>query len=164
MTDVHHQFADVVVTDCFDRESGPPGGHPVVLLHGFPPARSRSCNLIPQLADRYRVIAPDHLGFGLSDAPSVNDFDYTFDALADLTSLLLADLGVERYAIYVHDYGAPVGWRLALASPGVGQCDHYPERQRLRSRFRAGLLETGVGREPRYGAERGHRGSSAPKP
>jgi pimeloyl-ACP methyl ester carboxylesterase len=69
------------------------------------------------LADRYRVIAPDHLGFGLSDAPAADEFEYTFDALTALTSGLLANLGVQRYAVYVHDYGAPIGWRLALADP-----------------------------------------------
>jgi pimeloyl-ACP methyl ester carboxylesterase len=74
-------------------------------------------NLIPQLADDYHVIAPDHLGFGFSDAPATADFDYTFDALADLTEHLLAQLGVDRYAIYVQDYGAPIGWRLALRNP-----------------------------------------------
>jgi pimeloyl-ACP methyl ester carboxylesterase len=74
-------------------------------------------HLIPRLADRYRVIAPDYLGFGLSDAPQVNRFTYTFDALAGLTVGLLRRLGVGRYAMYVQDYGAPVGWRLALRSP-----------------------------------------------
>ncbi|MGY2081497.1 alpha/beta fold hydrolase [Modestobacter sp. SYSU DS0657] len=73
--------------------------------------------LIPRLADRHRVIAPDMLGFGLSDAPPVTEFDYTFDALADLTAGLLRELGVTRYAVYVQDYGAPVGWRLALRDP-----------------------------------------------
>jgi pimeloyl-ACP methyl ester carboxylesterase len=73
--------------------------------------------LVPALADRYHVIAPDHLGFGLSDAPPVEEFDYTFDALTDLTAGLLRELGVERYAIYVQDYGAPIGWRLALRDP-----------------------------------------------
>jgi pimeloyl-ACP methyl ester carboxylesterase len=63
------------------------------------------------------VIAPDHLGFGLSDAPPAGEFDYTFDALAELTAGLLAHLGVARYALYVQDYGAPIGWRLALADP-----------------------------------------------
>jgi pimeloyl-ACP methyl ester carboxylesterase len=66
-------------------------------------------NLIPLLADRYHVIAPDHLGFGLSDAPSADEFDYTFDALADLTAALLDQLRVTTYAMYVQDYGAPVG-------------------------------------------------------
>lgn len=89
----------------------------MVLLHGFPTSSFMFRNLIPLLADRYHVIAPDHLGFGLSDAPPVDEFDYTFDALADLTSGLLAQLGISRYALYVQDYGAPVGWRLALADP-----------------------------------------------
>jgi pimeloyl-ACP methyl ester carboxylesterase len=76
-------------------------------------------DLVPALADRYHVIAPDHLGFGLSDAPPVDEFDYTFDALTDLTAALLRGLGVERYAIYVQDYGAPIGWRLALREPSA---------------------------------------------
>ena len=92
-------------------------GARVVLLHGFPTSSFMFRNLIPRLADRYRVIAPDHLGFGLSDAPSVEEFDYTFDALTDLTEGLLGQLGVTRYAIYVQDYGAPIGWRLALRHP-----------------------------------------------
>jgi len=74
-------------------------------------------HLIPALADTHHVIAPDHLGFGLSDAPSVDEFDYTFDALTDLTAELLDQVGVSRYAIYVQDYGAPIGWRLALRRP-----------------------------------------------
>ena len=65
------------------------------------------------------MIAPDHLGFGFSDAPPVDEFGYTFDALADLTARLLGKLGVTRYAMYVHDYGAPVGWRLALTDPSA---------------------------------------------
>lgn len=73
--------------------------------------------LIPLLAEDYHVVAPDHLGFGLSDAPAVEDFTYSFDALARITSTLLANLDIAEYAIYVHDYGAPIGWRLALESP-----------------------------------------------
>jgi pimeloyl-ACP methyl ester carboxylesterase len=76
-------------------------------------------NLIPALADRYHVIAPDHLGFGLSDAPPVGECDYTFDALTDLTAGLLRTLGIDRYAMYVQDYGAPIGWRLALRDPSA---------------------------------------------
>jgi pimeloyl-ACP methyl ester carboxylesterase len=89
----------------------------VVLLHGFPASSFMFRNLIPLLADRYHVIAPDHLGFGLSDAPPAGEFGYTFDALADLTAALLGQLGITQYAMYVQDYGAPVGWRLALADP-----------------------------------------------
>jgi pimeloyl-ACP methyl ester carboxylesterase len=88
-----------------------------VLLHGFPASSFMFRDLIPRLADRYHVIAPDYLGFGLSDAPPVGEFGYTFDALAGLTADLLDQLGVTRYAMYVQDYGAPVGWRLALAAP-----------------------------------------------
>jgi pimeloyl-ACP methyl ester carboxylesterase len=76
-------------------------------------------HLIPALADRYHVIAPDHLGFGLSDAPGVEEFDYTFDALSALTAALLHTVGIDQYAMYVHDYGAPIGWRLALGRPGA---------------------------------------------
>jgi pimeloyl-ACP methyl ester carboxylesterase len=74
-------------------------------------------NLIPALADRYHVIAPDYPGFGHSERPGVDDFDYTFDSLADHVDALLDHLGLARYALYVQDYGAPVGWRLALRHP-----------------------------------------------
>jgi pimeloyl-ACP methyl ester carboxylesterase len=76
-------------------------------------------HLMPLLADRYHVIAPDHLGFGLSSAPSISEFNYTFDALTELTAKLLQKLHVEKYAMYVQDYGAPIGWRLALREPGA---------------------------------------------
>ncbi|EST33975.1 alpha/beta fold hydrolase [Streptomyces niveus] len=117
MVNVHHRYATVQGHELFYREAGPPDAPVLVLLHGFPTSSFMFRHLIPELADRYHVIAPDHLGFGLSDAPPVGDFDYSFDALADLTAQLLAGLGVTRYAIYVQDYGAPVGWRLALKDP-----------------------------------------------
>jgi pimeloyl-ACP methyl ester carboxylesterase len=117
MTTVHHHFATIRGRQLFYREGGPPDGPAVVLLHGFPTSSFMFRNLIPSLADRYHVIAPDHLGFGLSDAPPADEFDYTFDALCGLTAGLLAELGVERFAMYVQDYGAPVGWRLALTNP-----------------------------------------------
>ncbi|SDD65860.1 alpha/beta fold hydrolase [Auraticoccus monumenti] len=99
------------------QESGPADAPVIVLLHGYPTSSFMFRRLIPLLATRCRVIAPDHLGFGFSDAPPVEDFEYSFDALADLTRGLLEQLGVDRYAIYVQDYGAPIGWRLALADP-----------------------------------------------
>jgi len=117
MTTVHHRYATVNGRQLFYREAGPPGAPDVVLLHGFPTSSFMFRHLIPLLADRYHVIAPDHLGFGLSGAPPASEFDYTFDALADLTGTLLGQLGVNRYAMYVQDYGAPVGWRLALSHP-----------------------------------------------
>jgi pimeloyl-ACP methyl ester carboxylesterase len=114
---VHHRYATVQGRRLFYREAGPADAPAIVLLHGFPTSSFMFRNLIPALAGRYRVIAPDYLGFGLSDAPPADEFDYTFDALADLTAGLLAQVGVKRYAMYVQDYGAPIGWRLALADP-----------------------------------------------
>jgi pimeloyl-ACP methyl ester carboxylesterase len=76
-------------------------------------------NLIPALADKYRVIAPDHIGYGRSSAPSVDDFDYTFAALTEVTIAFLDAIGVARYTVYAQDYGAPIAWRLALANPSA---------------------------------------------
>ena len=87
MTTVHHRYATVDGRRLFYREAGPAGAPAVVLLHGFPASSFMFRHLIPLLADRYHVIAPDHLGFGLSDAPPADEFSYTFDALAGLTRL-----------------------------------------------------------------------------
>ena len=119
MPAVHHRYAPVDGHRLFFREAGDPHAPVVVLLHGFPTSSYMFRNLVPALADRYHVIAPDHLGFGLSDAPTVEEFDYTFDALTDLTEGLLQTLGIDRYAMYVQDYGAPIGWRLALRNPAA---------------------------------------------
>lgn len=99
------------------QEAGPPQAPVIVLLHGYPTSSFMYRQLIPLLATRFRVVAPDYLGFGFSDAPAVEEFAYSFDALAHLTRSLLGKLGIDRYAIYVQDYGAPIGWRLALADP-----------------------------------------------
>jgi pimeloyl-ACP methyl ester carboxylesterase len=117
MPNVHHRCARVAGHQLFYREAGPADAPVIVLLHGYPTSSFMFRYLIPALADRYRVIAPDHLGFGLSDAPPVEDFTYTFDALTDLTVELLRDLGVIHCALYVQDYGAPIGWRIALRYP-----------------------------------------------
>ncbi|GBG36294.1 alpha/beta fold hydrolase [Mycobacterium montefiorense] len=119
MSAVHHRYATVDGHQLFFREAGDAAAPTLVLLHGFPTSSHMFRRLIPELADRYHVIAPDHLGFGLSDAPAVTEFDYTFDALTDLTAGLLRSLGVDRYAMYVQDYGAPIGWRLALRDPSA---------------------------------------------
>jgi pimeloyl-ACP methyl ester carboxylesterase len=116
---VHYRYATVDGHRLFFREAGDPDAPTLLLLHGFPTSSYMFRDLIPALADRYHVIAPDHLGFGLSDAPSVEDVDYTFDALTQLTEGLLHSLGIDRYAIYVQDYGAPIGWRLALHNPAA---------------------------------------------
>jgi pimeloyl-ACP methyl ester carboxylesterase len=114
---VTHNVATVRGLRVFYREAGPSDAPVVVLLHGFPASSAMYRDLVPRLAEHHRVIAPDHIGFGLSDAPSVDDFTYTFDALTDVTEELLAQLGVDRFAMYVQDYGAPIGWRLFLRGP-----------------------------------------------
>jgi pimeloyl-ACP methyl ester carboxylesterase len=89
----------------------------VVLLHGLPTSSYMYRRLIPELADRYHLIAPDYLGFGQSAMPLVDEFEYTFDSITDVVRRLLDQLGVDRFAMYVQDYGAPVGWRLASRQP-----------------------------------------------
>ena len=101
----------------FYREAGQPTAPNILLLHGFPTSSHMFRNLIPLLADRYHVIAPDLPGFGFSDAPNRKQFRYTFDNLAKTIDQFTQAIGLERYAIYVFDYGAPVGFRLALAHP-----------------------------------------------
>jgi len=117
MAQVHHRRAIVDGHSLFYREAGTASPPHVVLLHGYPTSSHMYRHLIPLLADRYHVVAPDFLGFGLSDAPQVADFNYSFDALAAITAALLNRLGIDRYAMYVQDYGAPVGWRLAIRDP-----------------------------------------------
>ncbi len=117
MVQVNHRFADVDGHQIFYREAGNPTDPTVLLLHGAPASSYMFRGLIPLLADRWHVMAPDLLGFGLSDSPTVAEFDYTFETLTDLTETLLAQVGVDRFAMYVQDYGAPVGWRLALRHP-----------------------------------------------
>lgn len=113
----HHRYAEIMGRQIFYREAGREDASAIVLLHGTPASSHMYRNLIPALSDRYRVIAPDYPGFGQSERPNVDDFDYTFDALADYVDALLDHLGLTRYALYVEDYGAPVGWRLALRHP-----------------------------------------------
>jgi pimeloyl-ACP methyl ester carboxylesterase len=112
-----YRYCDVDGTKIFYREAGPKTGPTVLLLHGFPTSSHMFRDLIPLLADNYHVIAPDLPGFGFSDAPSREQFRYTFEHLAKTIDSFTQAIGLERYAIYVFDYGAPVGLRLALANP-----------------------------------------------
>jgi len=114
---VHHRSANIDGIDIFYREAGPRGAPVVLLLHGFPTSSHMFRNLIPALADRYHVIAPDYPGFGESAAPDHTKFKYSFGHYADLVDGLMGKLSVNRYALYVMDYGAPVGYRLALKHP-----------------------------------------------
>ncbi|WP_313196818.1 alpha/beta hydrolase [Rhizobium sp.] len=114
---VHYRTATVDGVNMFYREAGPKDGPVVLLLHGFPTSSHMFRNLIPLLADRYRVIAPDYPGFGYSDAPDHTKFAYSFAHYPDMVDDLMGQLGAKSYAMYVMDYGAPVGYRLALKHP-----------------------------------------------
>ncbi|MDR6981347.1 pimeloyl-ACP methyl ester carboxylesterase [Streptomyces sp. 3330] len=119
MVRIHHRYAVVNGYQIFYREAGPRDRPTVLLLHGFPSSSLMFRHLLPRLADRWHLVAPDHVGFGLSDAPTADTFTYSFDSLTDITATLLRQLGIERYCLFVHDHGAPIGWRLALRTPAA---------------------------------------------
>jgi pimeloyl-ACP methyl ester carboxylesterase len=112
-----HKNATVDGSKIFYRETGPKDSPTILLLHGFPTSSHMFRDLIPALADHYHVVAPDLPGFGFSDAPDRKRFSYTFEQLARTVDSFTRTIGLGRYAIYVFDYGAPVGFRLALAHP-----------------------------------------------
>ncbi len=114
---ITYDTANIEGIDVFYREAGPKDAPVVVLLHGFPTSSNMFRNLIPALAQNYRVIAPDYPGFGQSEVPDRQHYRYTFDGFADLVDKLLVRLGAQRYALYVMDYGAPVGYRIAIKHP-----------------------------------------------
>jgi pimeloyl-ACP methyl ester carboxylesterase len=116
-TKVLHRTVKVGDLDVFYREAGPKGAPAVLLLHGFPTSSQMFRNLIPALADEYRVVAPDYPGFGHSSMPPRDKFAYTFDNLARVVEAFTEAVGLTSYALYVQDYGAPVGYRLAVAHP-----------------------------------------------
>ena len=103
--------------DIFYREAGPKDAPTVLLLHGFPTSSQMYRNLIPALADKYHVVAPDYPGFGHSSMPPRDKYKYTFDNLAKTIDEFTTVLGLSKFALYVQDYGAPVGYRLAVAHP-----------------------------------------------
>jgi pimeloyl-ACP methyl ester carboxylesterase len=113
----HYRSTSVDGISIFYREAGPADGPVVLLLHGFPTSSHMFRNLIPLLANRYHVIAPDYPGFGQSAMPDHTQFAYTFGHYADLVDGLLQQMKAQSYAMYVMDYGAPVGFRLALKHP-----------------------------------------------
>lgn len=101
----------------FYREAGAKDAPTILLLHGFPSSSRMFETLMPLLADRYHLVAPDYPGFGQSDSPPPDAFDYTFDHLASVIDELIAALGLKSYVLFMQDYGGPVGFRLALAHP-----------------------------------------------
>jgi pimeloyl-ACP methyl ester carboxylesterase len=112
------QHAAVRGVKLFYREAGSKASPTIVLLHGFPSSSHMFRDLIPQLAEKFHVIAPDYVGFGYSDAPDAAAFEYTFDNLANhVEELLFNVLGLQSFSIYVQDYGAPVGYRIAYRHP-----------------------------------------------
>jgi pimeloyl-ACP methyl ester carboxylesterase len=112
---IHHRFADVDGVRVFYRDAGPAGAPVLLLLHGFPSGSHQYRRLIDGLATRYHVIAPDYPGFGFTEAP--DGYVYSFDALADTIGGLLDALAIDRYALFMFDFGGPVGMRLAVRHP-----------------------------------------------
>lgn len=114
---IYYRTINVAGYNIFYRESGPQGAPVILLLHGYPTSSHMFRNLIPILNKKYRVIAPDLPGFGYSDAPEKDKFDYTFDNLTNVMQGFIDELNLKRFAVYVFDYGAPTGYRLMLANP-----------------------------------------------
>jgi len=114
----HYRTLTVDGLDIFYREAGQPDAPVLLLLHGFPSSSRMYEPLLRRLADRWRLIAPDYPGFGHSSAPAPGDFAYTFDHLAEVMNRFADALGLDRYTLYLQDYGGPVGFRMAMAHPG----------------------------------------------
>ncbi len=112
-----HKMLKVQNQDVFYREAGIEHKKTIVLLHGFPTSSHMYRDLIPKLSEEYHVIAPDYPGFGNSSMPALNEFEYSFDNLAKITDAFLEKVGAEEYTMYVMDYGAPIGFRIAVAHP-----------------------------------------------
>jgi pimeloyl-ACP methyl ester carboxylesterase len=114
---VWYRTAEIDGQTIFYREAGPVDAPTVLLLHGFPTSSHMFRDLIPALADKYHLVAPDFPGFGNSSMPAVDEFDYSFDRFSEIIDKLVTELGIQRYSLYLMDYGAPVGFRLAAAHP-----------------------------------------------
>lgn len=112
-----HKTVEVDGLNIFYREAGPKDAPTILLLHGFPTSSHMFRNLIPQLSDRYHVVAPDYPGYGNSSMPTVGEFDYSFDNLAKVMEHFIQKVGLKTYSLYLMDYGAPVGFRLAESHP-----------------------------------------------
>jgi len=117
MAPIRYRTADVDGFKIFYREAGPASAPKLLLLHGFPTASHMFRDLIPLLADRFHIVAPDLPGFGQSDMPPREKFSYTFDNIASVMDRLTEIIGLDRFAVYVFDYGAPTGFRLAVRHP-----------------------------------------------
>ncbi|GAA0747899.1 alpha/beta hydrolase [Ideonella azotifigens] len=116
-TDIRYERVKVDGVEVFYRDAGPMDAPVLLLLHGFPTSSQMFRNLIPQLADKFRVIAPDYPGYGQSESPDRAKFAYTFENYTNIVDKLTRQLDIEKYALYVMDYGGPVGFRLAVKHP-----------------------------------------------
>src|SRR5258708_3564568 len=114
---VHYKTVRINNLDIFYREAGRQGAPAILLLHGFPTSSNMFRNLIPRLSGSFRVVAPDYPGFGQSSMPDHTTFAYTFENLANIVDSFVESLGLCKYSMYVMDYGAPIGYRLALHHP-----------------------------------------------
>ena len=117
MSNVQHITTQVNGIDIFYREAGRKGNPVLVLLHGYPTSSHMYRNLLRDLSDQYHLIAPDYPGFGRSAQPPLDQFAYTFENYSVIVELLLAQLGIEKFSLYLMDYGAPVGFRIAIRNP-----------------------------------------------
>jgi len=117
VTQTLHKTIEIDGVKIFYREAGPVDAPTILLLHGFPTSSHMFRNLMPALADRYHLIAPDYPGFGNSDQPAMDKFDYTFDNMAIVMGKLVNKLNIKKYSLYLMDYGAPIGFRLASQNP-----------------------------------------------
>jgi len=115
--ETRHKTIEVDGLEIFYREAGPEDAPTILLLHGFPTSSHMFRNLMPALSDRFRLVAPDYPGFGNSSMPMVDEFDYTFDHFAEVIDSFVEKVGLKTYSLYVMDYGAPVGYRIAVRHP-----------------------------------------------
>ena len=114
---VSYRTVEIDGLEIFYREAGRKGAPAILLLHGFPTSSHMFRNLMPALADEFYMVAPDYPGFGNSSQPPLDEFDYTFDRLAEIVEKFTEKIGIDKYSIYLMDYGAPIGFRLAAKHP-----------------------------------------------
>ncbi|MFB3100744.1 MAG: alpha/beta fold hydrolase, partial [Gammaproteobacteria bacterium] len=115
--DVKYKTVEINGLDIFYREAGNPDNPTILLLHGFPTSSHMFRDLIPQLADRYHLVAPDYPGYGYSSMPSVDEFEYSFDNVANIVDKFIDKVVLKTYSLYLMDYGAPIGFRIATKHP-----------------------------------------------
>ena len=116
-TNVKYRTVTIEDVEIFYREAGNPDRPTLLLLHGFPTSSHMFRNLIPALADQYHLVAPDYPGYGFSSMPNVDEFDYSFDNIARIIGKFVDEIGLEKYSLYLMDYGAPIGFRIATSHP-----------------------------------------------